>query len=511
MTFYRKILILMSSLIITTASCTKEDSSSSSTSDGGDKEYSTVPFSITIGIAPSDDGNGGVGLKQSFSLGDVIEISNTEVLYEPLKISADSSIGKSSANFSAELKVKKGAELLSGSTKLSAVLKNGNNYNNGRPFADVKKITSLAEGLEKYGYWSCDSFTYGSNDIILRQSTVFLKVNLFRTTLSMQYGVASYSEIVGSECLYALPSGIVVECKSLNINQRLDSKEKLLYQIEYPVPKECLPGIFSVGEGKYVFFSKGNLQYRPLDGSWRLAPQQYHQCFTKSTNVGVNYSEWMGEDKWTDIFAFGAFIEGENPCYITPKRDYPAPVDADGKLKNVCAYGAEWTILDQDEWRYLIEKRPDALQKRVGGIVGNIWGLIILPDDWCTPEGVAPLVWQYDENNLKELLNKYTDEEWAKMESAGAIFLPETNFVYSGSDDITKDIVTTGDDYQSLTYDVSLNGSVSLYILPFFYSNSPDNYLRYPYVMTDKDVFTNNSYKLVRLIQKLDFSDCKLK
>ena len=148
--------------------------------------------------------------------------------------------------------MKKGAELLSGSTKLSAVLKNGNKYNSGRQFVDVKKVSSLAEGLEKYGYWSCDSFTYSSdgNNIRLVQSTVFLKVNLFRTTLSMQYGVAAYNEIVGGECLYVLPSGIVVECKPLNINQRLDSKEKLLYHIEYPAPKECLPGIFSVGEGK---------------------------------------------------------------------------------------------------------------------------------------------------------------------------------------------------------------------------------------------------------------------
>ena len=81
---FRNILILMSLLIMTAASWTKEDSTSSSASDSGEREYSAVPFSITVSIAPSDDGNDGVGLKQAFSAGDVIEINNTEVLYEPL-------------------------------------------------------------------------------------------------------------------------------------------------------------------------------------------------------------------------------------------------------------------------------------------------------------------------------------------------------------------------------------------------------------------------------------------
>jgi hypothetical protein len=325
----------------------------------------------------------------------------------------------------------------------------------------------------------------------------------------MQYGVASYNEIVGGQCLYALPSGIVVECKPLNINRRLDAKEKLLYSVDYRAPEQCLPGVFSVGEEKYVFFSKGNLQYRPLDGSWRLAPQQYHHCFPEdiSTTVGVNYSKWMGEDKWTDVFAFGAFVEGCNPGYITPNRDYPAPVDADGKLKSVCAYGAEWTILDQDEWRYLLDKRPDALQKRGSAYVNDVLGVVILPDDWYTPEGVAPLVWQYDVKYLSDLPNKYTSEEWAKMESAGAVFLPQTGFVCS---DFDTNVVAFGSDYQSLTYDVSLNGSISLDCLTFYFTSSTDNLFNYPYI-SGSDIFTNDTYKLVRLIQKIDSEDIKLK
>ena len=519
MTSYRNILVMVSSLIMMMASCKKDDSTSPSTSIDGDVEYVSVPFKISVGIAHFDSGIGGGEIKQAFSAGDVIIISNPDVLYEPLAISTDGCEGRASANFSAELKVKKGAELVSGSTTLSAVLKNGDHYNHGRQFVDVKKISSLAEGMEKYGCWSCDDFTYSAdgNAVMLEQSTVFLNLNLFRTTVSMHYGVADYSEIVDGECMYALPSGTIVECNSLNINQRLDAKEKSLYRIEYPAPGQCLSGCFSVGEGKYVFFSKGNLQYRPMDGSWRIAPQQYHSCFDVDgyTFVGVDYSEWMGEDKWTDAFRWGAIMEGGSPGQTNEyDDDYTAFVDDDNKMKGVCAYGAEWTILDNEEWNYLLEERPDALQKRGGAFVGGIEGWVILPDDWSTPEGVAPFVWQYNVRDYKDIPNNYTIEEWSKIESAGAVFLPETgcivkkmiidpNHLYEGG--AVSDV---GCNYHSLSYD----GTVELIGLNKYLNGG--FYIEFDYgTKGSKWSFRSDSrlqyYHPVRLVQKLDDSFIK--
>ena len=513
MTSYRNILVMVSSLIMMMASCKQDDSMSPSAPIDGDMEYVSVPFNITVGMAQLDGGIGGGEIKQAFSAGDVIIISNPDVLYEPLAISTDGSEGRSSANFSTELKVKKGAELVSGSTTLSAVLKNGDHYNHGRQFVDVKKISSLAEGFEKYGCWSCDDFTYSAdgNAVMLEQSTVFLNLNLFRTTVSMHYGVADYSEIVDGECLYALPSGTIVECNSLNINQRLDAKEKSLYRIEYLAPGQCLPGCFSVGEGKYVFFSKGNLQYRPMDGSWRIAPQQYHRCFGIDgyTDVGENYSAWMGEDKWTDIFRWGAVMEGGNPSLTIRNGDYDAFVDADGKMKGVCAYGAEWTILDNDEWNYLLEQRPDALDKRGGAFVGGILGWVILPDDWSTPDGVAPFVGQYNVKYLKDLPNNYTFEEWAKMESAGAVFLPKTGNVrialyYYGYD---FDVIGLGScEYQSLSYNVDGSTPVGDVVYGGFaieFGSLGMNDSKWIYDISI------NMYHPVRLVQKIDDSFVK--
>ncbi len=54
MTSFRNILVLVSSLIMMAASCTKDDSTSPSAPIDGDVEYASVPFSITVGIAPMD-------------------------------------------------------------------------------------------------------------------------------------------------------------------------------------------------------------------------------------------------------------------------------------------------------------------------------------------------------------------------------------------------------------------------------------------------------------------------
>jgi len=508
MTSYRNILVLVSSLIMMAASCTKDDSTSPSAPIDGDVEYVSVPLSITVGIAPMDGSIVGAEGKQTFSAGDVIVISNPDVLYEPLTISTDGCEGRASAQFATELKVRKGAELLSGSTKLSAVLKNGDLYNHGKQFVDVKKIPSLAEGMEKYCCWSCDSFVYSAdgNAVTLEQSTVFLDVNLFGTTVSMQYGVASYSEIISSACLYALPSGIVVECNSLNIRRRLDAKEKSLYRIEYPAPEQCLPGCFSVGDGKSVFFSKGNLQYRPMDGSWRVAPQQYHSCFEVNgeTVVGENYSEWMGEDKWTDLFLWGAFMEGGSPGLTTKNDDYDVPVGDDGRMKGVCAYGAEWNILDLDEWRYLLEERPDALQKRGAALVGGILGWVILPDDWSTPEGVSPFVGQYKVKYQKDIPNNYTLDEWQKMESVGAVFLPETGDVYIQSSSWSDIMASNALAYQSRSYHFEKDYRYDSGLVVWFSgitTSTCDLNERY---MTFR-------YSPVRLVQHLDATQVKTK
>ena len=430
MSINRNIFYLFLALLFVAISCNKDDTTPE-TPPIEEEKYETIPFSISIGITPMSSSVEGLELKQTFSDGDVVEISNSQVLYEPLIISTNGYEGKSQLVYSGELKVKKGAELVSGTTTLTAALKNGTNYNNGKPFIDVKKVSSFAEGLEKYSCWMCQDFTYNADAISINlvQSTVYLNINLFGTKVSMKYGLAFYNEMVGSDCIYAVPFGTTIECDGLNLLQKLDVKDKYFYRIGFSTPANCLKGLFSVGENKSVFFAKGNLEYRPLDGTWRLAPQQLHTCFnfTKKTDLGENYANWMGEDKWTDLFKW----ESLSDC--------------------ISALGNGWTVLTIDEWCYLCSQRPDALNKRGGAIVDGVAGWIILPDEWVMPDGVTPFLGQYHVKYTKDIPNNYTIEEWIKMESAGAVFLPGTGYMNGSTYYLFYSMAST--EYQSMSYD----------------------------------------------------------
>lgn len=429
MTSYRKIFILLLSLFFAAASCKKDDSATDNNEPVLEEdEYETVPFSITISLTPMQGSVDGAELKQAFADGDEVEISNSQVLYEPLILSAKGCAGKTSALFSGEMKVKKSAELVPGSTKLTAALKNGTNYNNGKPFVDVKKVSSLAEGLEKYSYWACENFTYNADatSVSLVQSTVLLNVNLFGAQMTMKYGLAFYNEVVSGNCFFAVPSGATAEISDLGFELKLDAADKMFYKIGAVPPDNCVPGLFSVGIDKQVYFSTGNLQYRPMDGSWRLAKLQYQMCFNESViEVGDNFSAWYGEDKWSDCFVWGSWVEGGDPSFTLDKTAvYKPPVDADGNLTGDCSFGSEWTILGADEWTYLLEIRPNAIEKRGSAKVDTVLGLILLPDYWIQPDGLAPLVTEFDVKYAEDIPNYYSAEEWKKMESAGAVFLP---------------------------------------------------------------------------------------
>ena len=121
-----------------------------------------------------------VELKTTFKEGDIIEITNSKILAEPAILTSNGCEGKDKATFTGTLKVKLGQTLTSGTTTLTAALKNTDStlhlYNDGRPFVDVKEINSYKEGLEKYSYWAYENFTYNGDAtaINLEQKTVFL-------------------------------------------------------------------------------------------------------------------------------------------------------------------------------------------------------------------------------------------------------------------------------------------------------------------------------------------------
>ncbi len=411
-------------IMLVATSCNKE-SNEPETEDNA-VEYDVVPYSITVGITPMTDKIDGVELKTTFADGDFIEISNYKILVERAILTSNDCAGKDKATFSGELKVKRGKSLISGTTTLTASLKNSNAelhlYNDGIPFIDAQEIESYEEGLNKYSYWACENYTYETESINLTQSTVFAEFNLpfSRIDFCMTKGRASCTKTISKHNIFAVAPGTNIMNETICFDVTLDTKDNYFYQLGDDVfEKCCLPKPFDVGGGKLIYFSKGNLQFRPLDGKWRFAPTQYHKCFEPDTEVGDKYELWYGEDKWTDLFGWGSWTLTGNP-YSTSEElsDYYYNCENDVPY-GYHSLGREWTLLTKDEWEYLLFWRPDAMDKVGVALAADIEGIVLLPDEWTLPEGLMFDVFD---------VNEYTAEEWQEMESAGAVFFPVTHY-----------------------------------------------------------------------------------
>ena len=218
-------------------------------------------------------------------------------------------------------------------------------------------------------------------------------------------------------------------------NQRLDSANNRIFQLEHPRIKGSLPGIFSVSATKKVNFSQGNLQYRPRIKTWRFAVNQYDIAGSDNNNVYMQaYCS-----SWVDLFGYGTSgWDGGAGRYMpyettTNNTEYTEATDgndlidfyanADWGFYNPIINGgnqtALWRTLTYSEWTYLLTQRPNAHQLQGMATVESTPGYVILPDDWVCPAGVT-----FVNTSSSYTVNVYNATTWSTMEAAGAVFLP---------------------------------------------------------------------------------------
>jgi hypothetical protein len=172
-------------------------------------------------------------------------------------------------------------------------------------------------------------------------------------------------------------------------------------------------GVFSVGAGKKVSFSQGNLQYTQSTLTWQFASEQYEVIGADNIQDSkladrIDLFGWSAQDaQWgvsTTTQYIGEFVDwGVN----TISGDAPNT----------------WRTLSKDEWDYLMSHRPHANDLHTKGSVEGAKGLIILPDNWQAPVGMV-LTPVADDANLAPGVNAFTADQWQQMEQAGAVFLP---------------------------------------------------------------------------------------
>ena len=205
-------------------------------------------------------------------------------------------------------------------------------------------------------------------------------------------------------------------------------------------PEGAIAGLFSVSEGRQVWFSQGNLQYQASTNTWRFADNQYDYIGEDNTNISWIYNGWIDLFGWgTSGYNHGAVAyqpwstTGDNTAYYaygdinynlndqTGQADWGYnPIINGGNTEHI------WRTLTSEEWNYLLYIRGTYTGARFAlGIVNDINGIILLPDYWdnaYTLNNLNPEQGGYGltfENNIISL------SDWLNiLEANGAIFLP---------------------------------------------------------------------------------------
>ncbi len=219
-------------------------------------------------------------------------------------------------------------------------------------------------------------------------------------------------------------------------------------------------GAFSIESGKYVVFSRGNLQYADLAigttraaHTWRFAKHQFDfvggvddqnveqgnvvkdetgSNATRSNNENIGNSDYDG---WIDLFGWGT---GMNPTtHSSGNTDY-GTFNEWGQ-NNIVNSGTPnntgwWSTLSHNEWKYLADRDN---KSKVGlatitpttfGNPNSVRGLVLLPDVPANLSNWKPVSAATALNYAQWNDNTYTVDEWIEMEKKGAVFLPASGW-----------------------------------------------------------------------------------
>ena len=191
--------------------------------------------------------------------------------------------------------------------------------------------------------------------------------------------------------------------------------------------------------GDTAVFSRGNLQHQLSTNTWRAAEHQYDWA-------GVAANKQMGNpnyDGWVDLFSWSIGAEnnyGATSAYHPSLYFNKEFVDWGG------LFTGDWSTLSINEWYFMLYNRPNADNLWGMAMIGDTLGMVLLPGDWTNPSGVTfvpgtmPTTdmwedadcldptqadkdhWRLNKANMPA--NKFTEEEWAILEEAGAVFCP---------------------------------------------------------------------------------------
>lgn len=208
-------------------------------------------------------------------------------------------------------------------------------------------------------------------------------------------------------------------------------------------PAEPVQGLFSVSATKQVTFSPGNLQYTQSTNTWSFASAQWEMLGTDNVTGGyVESDPTYGDFKYgtdladkIDLFGWSTSATYFGVNTSTDENDYSGSFVDWGTNKIGNDAPNTWRTLTYEEWDYLRSGRSNASSLCGIAQVNGINGLIFLPDNWVCPAGVTFKSGFHSSYGTEyyAAYQTFTAEQWSKLESAGAVFLPATGNRYNSN------------------------------------------------------------------------------
>jgi len=215
--------------------------------------------------------------------------------------------------------------------------------------------------------------------------------------------------------------------------------------------------LFSVGAGRQIRFSKGNLQYQisgthavatggTAEGTWRFADHQYD--YISSGTISPSYAGWI------DLFGFGTSGWNSGATAYQPYSTSTTGVhywpgssagnnltgtykNADWGVFNAISNGGNapnmWRVMTRSEQEYLYFARSASTVNGVDNArfvkanVNGVNGLIIFPDVYDHPDAVT-LPMGINATSTTYAANTYNSTQWTLLEANGCIFLPAAGY-----------------------------------------------------------------------------------
>lgn len=201
---------------------------------------------------------------------------------------------------------------------------------------------------------------------------------------------------------------------------------------------------FSVSSSKQVYFSPGNLQYTQSTDTWSFASTQWEVIGTDNVIGGsVSSDQTYGDSKAGTALADKVDLFG----WSTSATNFGVSISTDwenGYSGSFVDWGTNkigndalntWRTLTYDEWDYVVFYRPNASSLCGVAQVNGVNGLILLPDNWTCPSGVSFKSGFHSSYGVDyyAAYQTFSADQWSKLETAGAIFLPASGYRYGSN------------------------------------------------------------------------------